>query len=75
MLRNIKLYRAAATIHDQGVQWLEIEYDPHDTGGYFVFYHVSDALSYDTWHIDLDTALECGEQYGVQLTDWEAVVE
>lgn len=75
VLSNIKLYRANATVPDQGVQWLEIEYDPNNTGGYFVFYHVSETLTYDTWHMDLNDALECGEQYGINASDWEAVVE
>lgn len=71
----MKVYKANATIHSQGVQWLEIIYDPADTGGYFVFYHVNENLAYDTWHKDVDGALECGEQCGVGITDWEPVVE
>ena len=71
----MKLYKANATIHSQGVQWLEISYDPADTGGYFVFYHVNENFAYDTWHEKLNDALDCGEQYGIDIEDWEPIVE
>jgi len=53
------------------IKWLVIEYDKHDTGGYFTYYHLHENFAYDSWHASLEDALESAYgQFNIDRQDW-----
>ena len=57
---------------DSIFQFLIIESDENDTGGYFLYYYKEDNSAYDSWFKYIDDAFEAARtEFGIGKEDWE----